>query len=115
MDVADLMVCIRNIMFILCLSDRNKRMEHISLEQFLQHIVYNKQQNHEKIIFIYTGIHTHGRAFMLLPYKQGFRGRQCRERFHNQSRLRKSPIKLHITMIVCLKKKAVLSQGGPFF
>lgn len=34
-------------------------MEYISLEQFLQHIVYNKQQNHEKIIFIYTGIHTH--------------------------------------------------------
>ncbi len=27
-------------------------MEHISLEQFLQYIVYNKQQNHEKIIFI---------------------------------------------------------------
>lgn len=47
-------------------------MEHISLEQFLQHIVYNKQQNHEKIIFIYTGIHTHGRAFMLLPYNKVF-------------------------------------------
>ena len=44
MDVADLMVSIRSAVRHLLLPDRNKRMEHITLVQFLQYIIYKNNR-----------------------------------------------------------------------